>query len=135
MKDKFKVGDFVQVSIPYYTYTTYNEMFMKLGFKNTRVNRSFAKGTVAQVFVIGHHPSTDDVMYGLIDAEGNECLMGPEGVIKPDFIKSRKIIHVKISSDYTANISSKGIEVGCQSIGAPTLQRIIDAAKEVGLIE
>lgn len=79
---KFKVGDKVQVVDPGNTYTSFDHMFVKLGFKNTKVNGGFKKGLIATVFAVDEHPSTGVPILGLQAQNGSQCLMSIDGVVK-----------------------------------------------------
>ena len=80
--EKFKVGDKVQVVEPGRTYTTYEAMFKKLGFRDTKKNEFFQPGLIAEVFVIGDHESNGCTLLGLQAQNGSQCLISTEGVVK-----------------------------------------------------
>ena len=64
------------------TYSTWTEQFEKMGFKNTSHNPAFKHGTEATVFSILKHPSYGTFVFGIVDDEGNECLIAQEGIQK-----------------------------------------------------
>jgi len=80
--EKFKVGDKVQVVEPGRTYTTYEAMFKRLGFRDTKKNEFFQPGLVAEVFVVCEHDSTGIPLVGLQAQNGSQCLISTEGVVK-----------------------------------------------------
>jgi hypothetical protein len=80
--EKFKVGDKVQVVEPGRTYTTYEAMFKKLGFRDTKKNEFFQPGLVAEVFVVGEHDCTGIPLVGLQAQNGSQCLISTCGVVK-----------------------------------------------------
>jgi hypothetical protein len=80
--EKFKVGDKVQVVEPGRTYTTYDAMFKKLGFKDMKENVSFKQGLVAEVFAIGDHETNGCTLLGLQALDGSQCLISTNGVVK-----------------------------------------------------
>jgi len=79
---EFKVGDKVQVENPGNTYSSYDRMFVDMGFNNTKVNREFKEGMVATVFAIAIHPTTGVPLLGLQAQDGLQCLIGTDGVLK-----------------------------------------------------
>jgi hypothetical protein len=80
--EKFKVGDTVQVVNPGNTYSTYDRMFKKMGFKDTRKNDEFAEGQCAEVFAIGDHETNGCTLLGLQAPNGSQCLISTNGVVK-----------------------------------------------------
>jgi len=80
--EKFKVGDQVKIKDPGYTYETYNEKFKELGFTITSQNNSFDTDTIGTIFAITDHEwhANNDDLLAVRDEEGNECLIGVEGV-------------------------------------------------------
>jgi hypothetical protein len=64
------------------TYSTWTEQFEKMGFKNTSSNSAFKHGTEATVFSILKHPNFGTFVFGIVDDEGNESLIGQEGIQK-----------------------------------------------------
>ena len=78
---KLKVGDKVQVVDSGKTYTTYVDMFEKMGFKNTEKNECFQKGLIATVFAVSIHGDNKLPLLGLEAANGNQCLISTDGVI------------------------------------------------------
>ena len=89
MATKFKVGDKVKITNPGKTYSTYEDMFIKLGFKNCKVNYSWQQGTEGIVFATGEHEQQRAVnllAVRRISASGiaSECLINEEGVTYAD---------------------------------------------------
>jgi hypothetical protein len=80
--EKFKVGDKVQIVDSGRTYTTYDRMFKKLGFKNIHKNEFFQPGLVAEVFAIGEHESINVTLLALQAQDGSQCLISTPGVVK-----------------------------------------------------
>ena len=80
--EKFKVGDKVQVVDSGRTYTTYDAMFKKLGFRDTHKNEFFQPGLVAEVFAVGEHDSTGIPLVALQAQDGSQCLISTNGVVK-----------------------------------------------------
>ena len=80
--EKFKVGDKVKITNPGNTYETYDYKFVELGFKNTSRNKSFDTDTIGTIFAITDHEwhANNDDLLAVRDEEGNECLIGVEGV-------------------------------------------------------
>ncbi len=113
---KFKVGDTVLVENPGNTYTTYDAMFKKLGFRNTDENTAFDKGQTAAVFAVGEHRDSGRTLLALERADGAQCLVGAEGVTKvisiPSQLDKFDIIREFCDSNLVdANISDKQIFV------------------------
>ena len=111
---KFKVGDTVLVENPGNTYTTYDKMFKKLGFRNTDENTTFDKGQTAVVFAVGEHLNSGDILLALERADGAQSLVGVEGVTKvisaPSQLDKFDIIREFCDSNLVdANISDKQI--------------------------
>jgi hypothetical protein len=78
---KIKVGDKVQVVHPGNTYSTYDAMFVEMGFTNQRVNEAFQKGLVVEVFAVNYHHKSGIDLVGLQSQDGYQCLMSTNGVI------------------------------------------------------
>jgi len=113
---KFKVGDTVLVENPGNTYTTYDAMFKKLGFRNTDENTAFDKGQTAVVFAVGEHLDSGRTLLALERAGGFQSLVGAEGVAKvisaPSQLDKFDIIREFCDSNLVdVNISDKQIFV------------------------
>ena len=80
--EKFKVGDKVQIVDSGRTYTTYEVMFKKMGFRDTKNNEFFQPGLVAEVFAIGEHETQGTTLLALEAQNGTQCLIGSKGVVK-----------------------------------------------------
>ena len=81
--EKFKVGDKVQIVDTGRTYTTYERMFKKMGFRDTKKNEFFQQGLIATVFAVGDHETDSDItLLGLEAQNGTQCLMSSKGVVK-----------------------------------------------------
>ena len=79
---KFKVGDKVQIVESGRTYTTYEVMFKKMGFRDTKKNEFFQPGLVAEVFAVGEHESQGTTLLALQAQDGSQCLISTLGVVK-----------------------------------------------------
>ena len=79
---KFKVGDKVQIVESGRTYTTYEVMFKKMGFRDTKKNEFFQPGLVAEVFAVGEHESQGTTLLALQAQDGSQCLISTQGVVK-----------------------------------------------------
>jgi hypothetical protein len=77
---KYKVGDEVVVVNEGLTYTTFKEAFWFFGLKEKQINDSFENNSKATVFAICKHGRRSDNLYALRDSEGNECVIGEEGI-------------------------------------------------------
>ena len=113
---KFKVGDTVLVENSGNTYTSYDKMFNKLGFRNTVINGTFDKGQTAVVFAVEKHPDSGITLLALEKADGAQSLVGAEGVTKvisaPSQLDKFDIIREFCDSNLVdANISDKQIFV------------------------
>ena len=81
--EKFKAGDKVQIVDTGRTYTTYERMFKKMGFRDTKKNEFFQQGLIATVFAVGDHETDSDItLLGLEAQNGTQCLMSSKGVVK-----------------------------------------------------
>ena len=82
MKNKIEVGSKVIVSNNGNTYSTYSNMFIKMNFKNQRVNGALENGKICTVFGI-ESPFEDkkDLLYGIRDEYGREALMSEKGLM------------------------------------------------------
>jgi hypothetical protein len=82
-KPKFKMGQYVWVVEPGYTYPQYTDMFKQMGFKNWLENLAMPRYTKAKVFAIGKHPAPahrSTVLYGIVDNSGRQTLVGESGL-------------------------------------------------------
>ena len=78
---KYKVGDVVVVKNEGDTYSTYADMFVKMGFNCVLHNPSVPNGTLGKIFATDVHDSDNDVnLYGIITEAGNEVLIGERGI-------------------------------------------------------
>jgi hypothetical protein len=77
---KYKVGDEVVVVNEGLTYTTFKEAFWFFGLKEKQINDSFENNSKATVFSICKHGRRSDNLYALRDENGNECVIGEEGI-------------------------------------------------------
>jgi hypothetical protein len=77
---KYKVGDEVVVVDEGLTFSTYKEAFCFFGLKNKEYNKFFLNNTKAKVFGICKHRGRSVNLYALRDSEGNECVIGEEGI-------------------------------------------------------
>jgi hypothetical protein len=80
---KYKVGDEVVVVGTGESFSRYKEAFWFLGLKNKQENKSFVNGTKAQVIGVSKHKNQefyDCNMYAIRDEQGNECVIGEEGI-------------------------------------------------------
>jgi hypothetical protein len=78
---KIKVGSKVVITNPGRTYTTYDDMFRLLGFKNTEHNEAFLVGMQGTVFAVENHLNwPNDTLYAVQDAQGNQCLINVDGI-------------------------------------------------------
>ena len=134
----FKINQFVEIKDTGEVYSTYKEKFKELEFCNTEKNDPpLMEGMVVKIFGItntGNNPSYLITLYACITMNGEELLIGENGIRPTEAFIKRKIIKVSLSPKYDAFISSKGIEVGCQTITAEKLKEIIEVAKKFNLI-
>lgn len=88
-KDKKVVGGKVRVVNAGHTYTTYNDMFEELGFKNPQERKSITdfywfeedlKKVEFTIFNIGTHINQKIKVYAIRDNEGNEFLFRKKGL-------------------------------------------------------
>ena len=77
---KYKVGDEVVVVRNGQTYDTMKHAFWFFGFNNRNKNQEFSNNTKAKVFGICKHGGRSVNLYALRDSEGNECVIGEEGI-------------------------------------------------------
>jgi hypothetical protein len=77
---KYKVGDEVVVVNNIYTRGLYKESFYYLGLKDKIENNGFRPQTKAVVFNICFCQVNNFNLYALRDSEGNECVIGEEGI-------------------------------------------------------
>jgi hypothetical protein len=132
---KFKVGDILQIKKAGLSYSAFNEMFVRMGFADTKRNKIFSEGTIVQVFSVDYHPDTSFLLCGVRDMDGNESLCSWEGLQEIVFKKPEpKSIKVQVG-DYMAEVFESHIEVGCQTISYCEFIRLIDAAKKIKFID
>jgi hypothetical protein len=77
---KYKAGDEVVVVDEGLTFSTYKEAFCFFGLKNKEYNKVFLNNTKAKVFGICKHRGRSVNLYALRDSNGNECVIGEEGI-------------------------------------------------------
>lgn len=81
-KAKFKIGDNVKLKNFGKTYTTYEDMFELMGFKNTQYNGDIKNKEVGTIFGVQLHENQDTILYAIRTLDGREALIGEEGLIK-----------------------------------------------------
>jgi hypothetical protein len=77
---KFKVGDEVVVVDNYHNYGALKKAFYYLGLKGKMENKPFKHQSKAIVFGVCRHEYGYENLYALRDSEGNECVIGEEGI-------------------------------------------------------
>jgi len=77
---KYKVGDEVVVVDNGCSFTTHKEAFWFLGLKNKKNNHEFQNKTKATIFSLCRRENGKESLYALRDSEGNECVIGEEGI-------------------------------------------------------
>jgi hypothetical protein len=135
-KSQYSVGDFVKIVSSGCTYSTYDRMFKKMGFNNTKSNESWDDGDVGQIFAIDNHPDFGGFIYALVDKDGRECLMSEAGINKFVIkrIKPINSINIILNSSYTAEITKEEkVIVGCQTFDFDTITKLWDAVCEMRL--
>ena len=80
MKREIEVGSKVVVVNNGRTFTTYSNMFLKMGFKNTDYNDLFENGTECIVFAKQYQDDESRTICGIRDEKGNESLINIEGL-------------------------------------------------------
>lgn len=133
MNNKFQINEVVTVRTTGAQYSTYWDMFATMGIDGSK--KYLAKqDEIVKIFDIKPHDITSDVVYGVVNKNGDEFLIGESGL---DFLIEGRLknVDVKISEEYTAVVSQRCIKVGCQTISAAKLQEIIDAAKFTKLLK
>ena len=133
MNNKFQINEVVTVRSTGAQYSTYRDMFATMGIDGSK--KYLAKqDEIVKIFDIKPHDITSDVVYGVVNKNGDEFLIGESGL---DFLIEGRLknVDVKISEEYTAVVSQRCIKVGCQTISAAKLQEIIDAAKFTKLLK
>lgn len=112
----FKIGDSVIVKDNQEIYTTYTDMFEKLGFKNIIQNNLIKNGQVATVFAIDVHPDHNETLLAIRDGFDNEVLISTEGVelaISHDLEisnKDRRIKELESALERCLDIWGRGYE-------------------------
>lgn len=76
----FKVGDKVIITDSGESYTTYSDMFEKMGFSDTKRNGGWENGEEGIVFAVEQHPTYANIILALRHLDGRECLIGEKGV-------------------------------------------------------
>jgi hypothetical protein len=80
-----KVNDKVQIKNLGKLYRTYDVMFERLGFKNTKSNpsrhgRSYYNDAIFTVFAVDTHPTFDNTIVAIRGEDGEELLIGSTGL-------------------------------------------------------
>lgn len=81
-KAKFKIGDNVRLTNFGFTYTTYEEMFELMGFKDTQSNSKVKGKEVGTIFGVQLHEDQDTILYAIRTADDREALIGEKGLVK-----------------------------------------------------
>lgn len=78
---KYKVGDVLRIKDSGYSYPTYGDMFVELGFRKTTLNDGLPNGSYVQVFATAmHHTVPDQELYACVNQHGDEVLMAVKGL-------------------------------------------------------
>lgn len=76
-----KINDLVRITNPGKIYTTYEDKFASMGFKNKYENSAWIKGEIGRVFAIDRHETEDDkTLVAIVHADGRECLINVAGI-------------------------------------------------------
>lgn len=82
VKSKFKIGDSVRIIDIGEIYSTYPDMFIKLGFKNKSVNNYSHCGKIGTVFGISEHLRfSEEILVAVRDEDGDEYLIHQDGLV------------------------------------------------------
>ena len=81
---QYNIGDWVRITEPGWTYSTYSSMFQKLGFRDTERNGPLGEDTLARVFAYTEHDSNSRMLYALRDTHGIESLIDDRGITEPE---------------------------------------------------
>jgi hypothetical protein len=90
------------------TFTTYEEAFWFFGLKEKTHNRLFQNGTKAKVIGVSKHKHKERYdwnMYALRDSEGNECVIGEEGIKLAGIDKQEWLFSASVLFDRWMKIS------------------------------
>ena len=82
INSKFKIGDSVRIKHSGKIYSTYPEMYVKLGFKDKEVNDYYTCAKIGTVFGISEHLTfREDILVAVRDEDGNEYLIHQDGLV------------------------------------------------------
>ncbi len=129
---KYKVGDIVVVTKEGKTYSTYGDMFVKMGFNCVLHNPSVPNGTLGKIFATDVHDSDDDVnLYGIITEAGNEVLIGEKGIElhQPYSFPEKTIIERKTYRYRNLVVTfyqGDGVKIGDNFVGKSDLRDFIN---------
>ena len=79
---KIKKGDFLVVKDTGHMYTTYEDIFKKLKFKNLDINNDIYEGEIVAVFNITMHRSESIKLYAVTTFDGRQGLFSKKGFYK-----------------------------------------------------
>jgi hypothetical protein len=74
------VGDEVVVVNEGLTFSTCTGAFWFFGLKDKKHNKLFQRDTKGQIIGVSRHKDRTTVIYALRDSNGNECVIGEEGI-------------------------------------------------------
>ena len=78
-KHPYKVGDWVKIINPGYTYSTYERKFQEAGFNNLKYNDIPDRYQIGKIFWVGFHEINSIPLIAIETADGKQCLMGADG--------------------------------------------------------
>jgi len=111
-ESNFVVGDFVRVRSTGQVYSTYETMFVAMGFKNTKRNPDeaipFVTERIAKVFDIMHHETCSDVVCGIRFDDGEELLIAQKGLVMFEGFKKGDIVVVLPKDKNYHNVVDQG---------------------------
>lgn len=133
MNNKFQINEVVKVTCTGNQYSTYWDMLAAMKIDGSKKYQA-KKDEIVKIFDVKPHDTDGLPLYGVVNRDGDEFLMGEKGL---DFLVEGRLktIEIEISPEYTAIVSQTCIKVGCQTISATKLQEIINAAKTTKLLK
>jgi hypothetical protein len=132
MNTEFKVGDIVKVRDTGDVYSTYYDMFKKLGFIYTKRNSGKnSLGLLGEIFAIEQHPYESVTVAAVNLENGEQILIGVYGIQKVTFKPKYEPITAILNENYNAIVYPDRVEVGCQTFSFDSIKDLFVITKEM----
>ena len=136
MKNKYNVGEIVEITTPDSVYSSYSDMFKQFNFLNQKDNcPHLTKGDLVLVNGISTHPEQGVYLYACTNKEGEEFVIGEKGLQKSKAFKRNLNVAHFVIGGYDSKVTETKMDVGCTDIPKTELVAVIKTCLMIGFIK